>query len=66
MKYKGTIEDRKFPCLVIGGRKSCIHEIGPVAGNSGKYIKNAENYTTVYLIEWVDRYYMSQRYEATQ
>ena len=51
MKYKGTIEDRKFPCLVIGGRKSCIHDIGPVAGNSGKYIKNAENYTTVYLIE---------------
>ena len=66
MKYKGTLEDRKCPCFVIRGRKSCIHEIGPVAGNSGKHIKNAGNYTTVYLVEWVDSYYMSQRYEATQ
>ena len=51
MKYKGTLEDRKCPCFVIRGRKSCIHEIGPVAGNSGKHIKNAGNYTTVYLVE---------------
>ena len=36
------------------GKKQWIHEIEPVAGNSGKYVKNAGNYTTVYLIELID------------
>ena len=37
-----------------GKKQLWIHEIEPVAGNSGKYIKNAGNYTTVYLIELMD------------